>query len=94
VAVCISAGTLCDFLNTSTNAPRCDATAGSCARGGTRCGGLGQACCLSSPSDVVEARYCAAPGTRCVANPSSSTTPYICEACTLQTCIDLATPAR
>jgi hypothetical protein len=78
-------GAACDNLVTSTStSAMCTTTSvatGTCASGTTSCGGLGQACCVSSYSTSTSYYYCGGAGSRCLANSSSGTTQYLCTAC-------------
>jgi hypothetical protein len=87
-ALCIAAGAACDTLVSSTTGPVCDLTTvagGTCSSTGTTaCGGLNQACCVSSSyysSSTYD--YCGAPGSRCLSSTSATTglTQYLCNAC-------------
>jgi hypothetical protein len=87
--VCMAVGSACDTLYTSSTNPVCDLTtlAGGSCTGGTAatspCGGIGQACCVSSYLSSSSYYYCGAPGSHCVYSTSSTTgaTQYLCQAC-------------
>jgi hypothetical protein len=86
--LCMAAGVVCDTLYTSTGNPVCDVTTvagGSCTGTSTTtpCGGLNQACCVSTYSSSTSYYYCGAPGSRCLTSTSSTTgtTQYLCTAC-------------
>jgi hypothetical protein len=86
--VCVAAGSVCDTIFSSTTGPVCDTTTvagGPCSQTGTTsCGGLEQACCVSTYySTMTSYNYCAAPGSRCLSSTSSTTglTQYLCKAC-------------
>ena len=54
---------------------------GSCASTTTSCGGLGQACCISTYSSSTSYYYCGAQGSRCNYSSSTGTAQYLCAAC-------------
>jgi hypothetical protein len=74
---CASVGSACEPA--SLTSPICAAT-GSCTTTGTTCGGLGQACCLSSLYPTTTSySYCSAQATRCLY--SATTRNNVCTAC-------------
>jgi hypothetical protein len=80
--MCIAAGAACDTLVTSTSTSAVcttSATSTACTGGTTSCGGLGQACCVSTYSSSSSYYYCGAANSRCLSN--SSTSQYVCTAC-------------
>jgi hypothetical protein len=74
---CAAVGSACEPA--SSTSPICSAN-GSCTTTGTSCGGLGQACCLSTryPTSTSYS-YCSAQGTRCLY--SATTRNDVCTPC-------------
>lgn len=81
--ICVGSSKVCDSYGTSTGVnPTCSASeGGSCTGGTTNCGGLNQACCVSTYSSSTSYLYCGGSGTRCLSTTSGTATQYTCTAC-------------